>query len=231
MSVMDAIGSRTGRTPGAADDLFSLEGFRSRALRRLPLAAERDTGDHILNPDLGPYAKWTGDPREAAVLIPVLARPLLQGLEPGEASVLFTLRTPHLTAHGGQIAFPGGKIDPEDGSPEAAALREAQEEIGLDPSAVEPFARLSPYLTGSGYRITPVVGLVHELPRLTANPGEVADIFDVPLGFLMRPENHQRQSREWQGRPRYFYAMPYETRYIWGVTAGIVRSLYETVYA
>lgn len=203
---------------------YSLAEFRSMALSRLPVPADRVTGDHVLNPDMGPYAKWTGAPREAAVLIPILER------SSGKASVLFTERTAHLSSHAGQVAFPGGKIDPEDGTPEVAALREAEEEIGLHRHHVEPFARLAPYLTGSGYRVTPIIGFVSGDPVLTPNPGEVADVFEVPLAFLMDPANHQRQSRDWQGKARYFYAMPYETRYIWGVTAGIVRSLYETVY-
>ena len=203
---------------------FSLAEFRSLALSRFPVPADRITGDHILNPDMGPYAKWTGAPREAAVLIPILD----QGN--GRASVLFTERTAHLSSHAGQVAFPGGKIDPEDGTAEQAALREAEEEIGLSREFVEPFARLAPYLTGSGYRVTPVIGFVSGTPVLRPNPGEVADVFEVPLAFLMDPANHQRQSRDWQGKARYFYAMPYESRYIWGVTAGIVRSLYETVY-
>lgn len=203
---------------------FGVAEFRTRASARLPVPADLVTGDHVLNPDMGPYAKWTGAPREAAVLIPILDR------GQGRASVLFTERTAHLNAHAGQVAFPGGKIDPEDGTPEMAALREAEEEIGLGRDHVEPFARLAPYLTGSGYRVTPIIGFVSGDPVLTPNPGEVADVFEVPLGFLMDPANHLRQSRDWQGQARYFYAMPYETRYIWGVTAGIVRSLYETVY-
>ncbi|NBN63231.1 CoA pyrophosphatase [Microvirga tunisiensis] len=203
---------------------FTAAAFRDRARARLPVPADLVTGDHVLNPDMGPYAKWDGPPREAAVLIPIYD----QGAR--GATVLFTERTAHLKAHAGQVAFPGGKIDPEDGSPEIAALREAEEEIGLDRRHVEPFARLAPYLTGSGYRVTPVIGFVSGRPPLTPNPGEVADVFEVPLEFLMDPANHQRQSRDWQGRPRYFYAMPFQTRFIWGVTAGIVRSLYDTVY-
>lgn len=184
----------------------------------------RDTGDHILNPDLGPYARWDGPPRDAAVLIPIVDR----GSEP---TVLLTVRTAHLSSHAGQISFPGGKIDPGDASPVAAALREADEEISLKREFVQPIGQLAPYLTGSGYKIIPVVGLVSPQHDLTPNPAEVEDVFEVPLAFLMNPANHQRLSRDWNGRPRYFYAMPFNERYIWGVTAGMIRSLYETVFS
>lgn len=183
----------------------------------------RDTGDHILNPDLGPYARWEGPPRDAAVLIPIIEH----GSEP---TVILTVRTAHLSSHAGQIAFPGGKIDKEDHGPAAAAIREAEEEIGLEPKAVRLIGELSPYLTGSGFRVVPVVAEVSPDHRLVANPHEVDDVFEVPLSFLMDPANHLRQSRKWEGRDRYFYAMPFGERYIWGVTAGIIRSLYETVY-
>lgn len=183
----------------------------------------RDTGDHILNPNLGPYAKWEGAPRDAAVLIPIVERKQ-------EPTIILTVRTAHLSSHAGQIALPGGKIDREDGGATHAALREAEEEIGLSRSEVRRIGELSPYLTGSGYRVVPVVAEVDPSHHLTPNPDEVADVFEVPLSFLMNPANHRKQSRTWQGRERYFYAMPFGERYIWGVTAGILRSLYETVY-
>lgn len=197
--------------------------FRELLIRQAADRLVRDTGDHVLNPDLGPYAKWTGSPRDAAVLIPVVIHEV-------EPTVILTLRTSHLRSHAGQIAFPGGKVDASDAGPWQAALREANEEIGLDPDAVEKLAELAPYLTGSGYKVTPVVAGLRPGFSLTPNPDEVADVFEVPLSFLMNPANHQKQSRDWQGKPRFFYAMPYEERYIWGVTAGIIRSLYETVY-
>ena len=183
----------------------------------------RDTGDHILNPDMGPYARWDGPPREAAVLIPIVEHP-------HEPTVILTVRTAHLSSHAGQVAFPGGKIDKEDNGPAAAAIREAEEEIGLYPKSVRPIGELAPYLTGSGYKVVPVVAEVALDHPLVPNPHEVDDVFEVPLSFLMDPANHQKQSRKWEGRDRYFYAMPFGERYIWGVTAGIIRSLYETVY-
>ena len=183
----------------------------------------RDTGDHILNPDMGPYARWSGPPREAAVLIPIVPT------EHGHG-VILTQRTAHLKSHAGQIAFPGGKIDGTDAGAVEAALREADEEIGLNPGDVRQIGVLAPYLTGSGYRVTPVVAYVTHPGDLKPNPDEVEEVFDVPLGFLMNSANHQKLSRVWQGKRRYFYAMPYGERYIWGVTAGIIRSMYETVF-
>lgn len=207
---------------------LQLTGDWSGDLRtRLEFAAREtsrpETGDHVLNPDLPPYARWDGPPRDAAVLIGILER--REG-----PSVVLTQRTGHLKSHAGQVAFPGGKIDPTDNGPVEAALREADEEIGLSPGQVEPLGNLAPYLTGSGYRVVPVIGAIRGTGPFHPNPDEVEDVFEVPLTFLMNPANHQKLSREWQGKRRYFYAMPFGERYIWGVTAGIIRSFYETVY-
>jgi 8-oxo-dGTP pyrophosphatase MutT (NUDIX family) len=125
------------------------------------------------------------------------------------------------------VSFPGGRVDAADPSPEATALRESQEEIGLDSERVEILGRLPEYHTRTGYRITPVVGVVAPPFELRADAGEVEDIFEVPLAFLLDPANHQRHSREWQGELRWFFAMPYEGRYIWGATAGMVVNLYR----
>ncbi|SOB90318.1 8-oxo-dGTP pyrophosphatase MutT, NUDIX family [Stappia indica] len=209
-------------SPEMAAVLDSAEAFVEQARLRLALAAMDEVGDHILNPDMGPFAFAKRPPRDAAVLIPVVDRP-------AGASIILTQRTDHLTSHAGQISLPGGKIDPEDNGPIDAALREANEEIGLAPRAVQPVGVLPTYLTGSGYRVAPVLGLVSPKAPIRANPDEVAEIFEVPLRFLMNDVNHRRQSRIFAGKPRYFYAMPYGERYIWGVTAGILRLLYDTV--
>jgi len=178
-------------------------------------------GDLDLDPAVWERAGVTAT-KPAAVLVPVVDRP-----EPG---VILTLRTSELPNHAGQIAFPGGKIDQSDGGPLAAALREAEEEIGLAPRLIEPLGYLDVYLTFSGFRILPVVARVEPDYALALNAAEVADAFEVPLAFLMGPENHQRHTRDWKGIPRQYYAMPYQERYIWGVTAGILRNMYERVY-
>jgi 8-oxo-dGTP pyrophosphatase MutT (NUDIX family) len=161
--------------------------------------------------------------RPAAVLVPVVDH-----AEPG---VLLTMRTSDLPNHAGQIAFPGGKIDPGDATPLAAALRETQEEIGLSAALIEPIGYLDLYLTFTGFRILPVVARVIPNYALNVNASEVADAFEVPLAFVMDEANHRRASRDWKGVTRHYYEMPYQQRYIWGVTAGILRNLYEKIYA
>lgn len=165
--------------------------------------------------------------RPAAVLIPIVRR---DETPDNEATVLLTQRASALRSHAGQIAFPGGKIDHEDGSPLAAALREAEEEIGLERRFVNPLGYLDPYISGTGFRIVPVVALVDPGFSLIINPGEVDDAFEVPLSFLMQPANHQLHAAEWQGRTRRYYAMPFGERYIWGATAGIIHNLYTRLY-
>lgn len=179
-------------------------------------------GDHALQPSLDGLAP-TAPPRHAAVLVPIIARP--------DPAVLLTLRSSQLSNHAGQIAFPGGRVDPGDADEKAAALREAKEEVGLDAHWVRHLGYLDGYLSGTGFWIVPVVGLVDPGYGLTLNPAEVEEAFEVPLDFLMTPANHQRQSREWKGTLRHYYAMPFEGRFIWGATAGMLRNLYERVYA
>jgi 8-oxo-dGTP pyrophosphatase MutT (NUDIX family) len=157
--------------------------------------------------------------RNAAVLVPVVARP--EGLR-----VLFTRRTDHLHAHAGQISFPGGGAEEGDGSPEATALRETREEIGLEGSRVELLGRLGEYRTVTGYRVTPVVGLVHPPFQLVPDAFEVAEVFEVPLAFLLDPANHRLEAMKRDGRTRRYYAMPYGHYYIWGATAGMLMNLY-----
>ena len=185
--------------------------------------AGSDYGDHRFNPDLRELIVRPGL-RRAAVLVPVVDR------RP-EATMLLTIRTEKMRSHPGQVAFPGGAVDPGDASPEAAALRETAEEIGLGAGDVEIVGRMPDYVAGSGYRIAPVLGIVRPDYFATVNEDEVDDLFEVPLAFLMNPANHQRGSRIWQERERFFYTMPFGGRQIWGVTAGIIRTLYERLYA
>jgi 8-oxo-dGTP pyrophosphatase MutT (NUDIX family) len=160
--------------------------------------------------------------RPAAVLIPVVDHP--------EPTVLLTQRSEHLSSHAGQISFPGGKIDATDASPLDAAVREAWEEVGLKRDFVEPIGYLDLYGTAFGFRILPTVARVRPGFTLKINEGEVVDAFEVPLAFLMNPENHQIHNKEFRGIERSYYAMPYAERYIWGATAGILRVLYERIY-
>ncbi len=206
-----------------ADDEFSAATFRSRAVERGDVEDWRQYGDHVLNLDIAErLAAQTL--RDAAVLVPLVDHGDRTG-------VLLTQRTAAMRTHSGQIAFPGGAVDPDDPSIEAAAMREADEEIGLSPSAIEPVGRLPHYLTVTGFRITPVLAVIRGDYSMTLNRQEVDDAFEVPFDFLMNPANHNRESRFWEGRERHFYAMPYKDRYIWGVTAGILRTLYERHYS
>jgi 8-oxo-dGTP pyrophosphatase MutT (NUDIX family) len=203
--------------------VFTADDFRRRALRETGPFAGDEFGDHRLNPTLRHMIVREGL-RDAAVLVPVIDHG-------PEATVLLTQRNANLRSHSGQIAFPGGRIDADDVSPEAAALREAMEEVGLPAGHVDVIGRLPDYVSGSGYRIAPVLSVVKPGFHLHLNPDEVDAAFEVPLSFLMDPENHRRKSRTWNDVQRYFYEMPFGERYIWGVTAGIIRTLYERLYA
>ena len=188
---------------------------RSDILTARRLAARQGTEiDHA-----GQQAPLT----RAAVLVPLVARE--EGL-----SVLLTQRTAHLIHHGGQISFPGGRMEDGDPDPEAAALRETEEEIGLPASAIDVIGRLDDYVTITGFHIVPVVGLLH--PPLVFRPDEfeVAEIFEVPLSFILDPANHQVRSRSLPtGEERWFYAIPYGERFIWGATAGMLVNLQEVL--
>ncbi|MDI1244024.1 MAG: CoA pyrophosphatase [Rhodoferax sp.] len=167
------------------------------------------------------------EPMPAAVLLPIVLRQ--------EPTVLLTLRTQHLSTHSGQIAFPGGKVDKADAGPVAAALREAQEEIGLEAQFVEVLGQLPIYVTGSAFHITPVVALISPGFALHPNPYEVAEIFEVPLAYLMNPAHHRHHQVDWQGVQRQWLSMPYQDqlteRFIWGATAGMLRNFYRFLRA
>lgn len=166
----------------------------------------------------------------AAVLMPIVVRA-------SQLTVLLTQRPAHMTTHAGQIAFPGGKSDPSDFSPAATALREAQEEVGLAHEYVEVMGQLPTYITGTAFVVTPVVALVYPGFTLTTNPGEVSDVFEVPLEFLMNPAHHRRHVVQWQGHRREWFSMPYVDkasgveRFIWGATAGMLRNFYRFLSA
>lgn len=179
----------------------------------------RPRGDH----DDQPHPVSVPDERRAipaAVLIGVVPRP-------DGPTVILTQRAAGLRSHSAQIAFPGGRVDAVDGSPTVTALRETEEEIGLSREKISTLGFLDAYLTGTGYRIVPVVALVRPPFSLTLNPHEVDTAFETPLSFLLDPANHRREGREWKGVFRTYYAMPFGDRYIWGATAGIIRNLYE----
>lgn len=218
----------TAARPADVRVAFSEVEFQRRARSRLDFTlpvdviAGRDAilGDHSL--DGAPHP--SGRLRPAAVLIALV-------MHPAGATMILTERPAGMRDHAGQIAFPGGKVEPGDSSPLEAALREAEEEIGLDRSHLDPIGYLDPYVTGTGFRIVPTLAIATPPFRLAPDPREVADAFEVPLAFLMNPANHQRHRREIGGRWREFCAMPFEGRFIWGATAGMVRNLYERLHA
>ena len=164
-----------------------------------------------------------GPARQAAVLVPIVLR--------DRPTVLLTERSADLPSHAGQIAFPGGKVEPHDHDELETALRETREEIGLEQSWIEPLGYLDNYRTGTNFNIVPVVGLVTPGFTLEIDTREVAAVFEVPLDFLLDPANHELHQREWRGRMRTYYAMPYEGHYIWGATAGMIRNFHERMQA
>lgn len=175
-------------------------------------------GDHEFDPALRP----AGPLVKAAVLVPIVRRP-------EATTILFTRRTAHLTAHAGQISFPGGRLEPDDPSPAHGALRETEEEIGLAPDRVELIGRLDTYITRTGFEVTPVIGLVEAPLTLRPDPFEVAEVFEVPLEFAIDPRNRERRAREFKGAQREFWAIPYGDYVIWGATAGMVVNLSEVL--
>ncbi|MBU6319301.1 MAG: CoA pyrophosphatase [Alphaproteobacteria bacterium] len=179
-----------------------------------PLRSDFDLSPAPWLPPAAPY-------RPAAVLMGLVDRG-------DDYGVLLTLRPETMTRHAGQVAFPGGRIDPDDASPLQAALREAREEVGLS-SDVEVLGQVDPYLTSSGFLVSVFLARLRPFePRI--DPSEVADVFETPLSFLMTPSNHQRHERTYNGVARAYYAMPHNGRYIWGATAGMIRSVYDRLY-
>jgi 8-oxo-dGTP pyrophosphatase MutT (NUDIX family) len=176
-------------------------------------------GDHDLNPGETPPSAAL---RPAAVLVPLVEHQ--NGM-----TVLLTQRAAHLSAHAGQIAFPGGRIDDGDADAVAAALRETEEEVGLARETIAVIGRLDTYVTGTGFEITPIVGLIAPPFVLKIDPYEVTETFEVPLSYILDPSNHNRTLRESAGRTRTFYVLPYEGRNIWGATAGILVNLAEVL--
>ncbi len=181
-------------------------------------SSERVRGDHLLDPNV----KLPPGLIPAAVLAPLVER--ATGFQ-----VLLTQRTPHLSAHAGQISLPGGRIEPDDKDAVQAALRETEEEIGLSPARIEVLGRLDTYVTGTGYEIVPVVGLVTGPFSLILDPKEVTEAFEVPLSFILDRANHKRETRLLRNVMRTFFVLPYENRYIWGATASILVNLAEVL--
>jgi 8-oxo-dGTP pyrophosphatase MutT (NUDIX family) len=180
---------------------------------------EATRGDHDLNPGMTLPSTAL---RPAAVLVPLIDR--AEGM-----SVLLTQRTPHLSAHAGQISFPGGRIEETDADATEAALRETEEEVGLTRDHVTVIGRLDTYVTGTGFEITPVVGIVKVPFPLVIDPFEVSEVFEVPLSFIVNPSNHRRMMREFEQRTRVFFVLPFENRNIWGATAGMLVNLAEVL--
>ena len=214
-------------------DAFTEGGFRARARKGLLAAPSQaifdprsgralGPSDWDLNPEFKDDLAVMAPPRPAAVLVPVVLRDPL--------TVLLTQRSHEMPSHPGQISFPGGKMESSDATPVDCALREAHEEIGVTPEFVETLGFLDSYRTGTGFQISPVVALVRPGFAVALDPREVLEVFEVPLCFLMDEENHQKHTREWRGRQRSYYAMPYEGRYIWGATAGMLKNLQQRLF-
>jgi 8-oxo-dGTP pyrophosphatase MutT (NUDIX family) len=183
-----------------------------------PGAGSGERGDHDLNPGAPMHNSY----RPAAVLVPIVDRP--EGL-----TVLLTKRSDDLPVHAGQVSFPGGRVDDFDAGPVETALRESEEEIGLNRRHVEVIGRLDTYKTGTGFEITPIVGLLRPPFELVAEPGEVAEIFEVPMTFICDRNNHHRRSGEWRAQTRHFYVLPFDDYHIWGATAGMLVNLADVI--
>ena len=195
-----------------SDTAFSREWLLERLVRGVRATTGQELPRYVHPPEREPIA--------AAVLVPVIN-------QPAGPTLMFTQRTSHLHDHAGQISFPGGRVDEGDVSREATALREAEEETGLDRARVEILGRLPEYDIMTGFRVTPVVGWIEPPVEFQPDPFEVERVFEVPLEFFLDPANHQEHAREVNGLVRHYYAMPYRDYYIWGATAGMVHMLYQ----
>ena len=201
-------------------DLENLLRTRLDPLSEIARDTARTRSDNDLNPGFDNHPEQ----RPAAVLAPIIKRA-------GGWTMLFTERSVETPAHPGQISFPGGRVQASDGGAVDTALRETFEEVGLAPSFIEPLVAWDRYDTITCYRVTPIAALVEPGFDLKLDPREVASVFEAPLDFLMNPANHEVREAQWQGRTRYYYVMPYEGHNIWGATAGMVRALWERLYA
>jgi 8-oxo-dGTP pyrophosphatase MutT (NUDIX family) len=200
------------RLAGSLERLHAPVDAAAAAARKM----ERFRGDFQIDPSV----PIRDNLRAAAVLVPLVDRPEGMG-------VLLTLRGAALHNHAGQISFPGGRMEPGDANAAATALRETEEEIGLPRESVDLVGRLDDYITGTGFLIAPIVGLIRPPYTLSLDPAEVDAAFEVPLAFFLDPANHRRESRNFNGVERRFYAMPYQDRYIWGATAAMLMNLYD----
>lgn len=212
----------SGKTNGILTRDLLVERFRPLKGRApgLRVQGAPPAGDHDLNPGMTLAEKLT----PAAVLVPIVER------KPG-LTVLFTQRTDNLLHHAGQISFPGGHVEEGDPHPLETALRETEEEIGLDRRHVAVIGRLDSYVTRTGFDVVPIVAIVQPPFVLTPDPTEVAEVFEVPLDFLLDAANHQRHVRKTDTGERHYWAMPYENRFIWGATAGMVKCLHAFLSA
>jgi len=185
---------------------------------------QRFAAPPVWQPEVRQEPAFTTRPMaQASVLLPIVLR--------AQPTVLLTERTAHLSTHAGQVAFPGGRVDAHDADAQATALREAHEEVGLDAAYAEVLGSLPVYVTGSAFSITPVVALVSPEAALLPNPHEVAEVFEVPLDFLLNPAHHRRHVLRWQGQQRAWFSMPWQEHFIWGATAGMLRNFYRFMVA
>jgi 8-oxo-dGTP pyrophosphatase MutT (NUDIX family) len=185
-----------------------------------------DNAETVATLDAGhdPSARGERTLTPAAVLVPLVTRG-------GGMTVLLTKRTEHLKNHAGQISFPGGRVDEADRDARHTALRETEEEIGLGSAAIEVIGRLADYVVGTGYLVSPIVGLIAPPFRLKPHPGEVAEVFEAPLDYVLDPDNFERHSREYEGTERFYYAVTWNDYYIWGATAGMLRHLSSIIWS